>query len=435
MRLSPAGSFFSLAAASRTIVTCLLILLFVLFSLSPENAFADFSINPSITLGEEYTDNVFESNHKRSDYVTRAMPGLALTYVMPFWDWDVAYFYDYRYYARNSRSSDDTHNLMAKGFIRLIDDFLLLDINDTYRRESLDVSRDRTEEGLFVDQSDTNNFTVSPYLQFHPTSQTTVKTGYRYTNIWYKEPSGIDRRDHIGFIDIAYDYSSRLTLMANHTYTHDNSIAGFDRHLPYIGGRYQYGERSFILALGGFVFDNPEHGSNCNKPYWNVGITHFFDHTSITLASVTLYPVDPEETLTRQTDYSLGVNRELSRGSVGITFSYSDFSGPDIDTDKRYGARLTVRHELLPNLSGNLMCSVDRYDRRFTDDHLRRIIVNPSLSYALPNEFTIGLYYYYIDSHSSHVPEDKYNVNRVGIQLTKTFGREVERIRTAYGGQ
>jgi hypothetical protein len=410
-------------------------LFFIPYPLSPGIAFADFSIRPSIAVNEEYTDNVFEEHESTTDYITRLMPGVSLMYVMPFWDWNIAYNYDYRIYAKKSRKNDDTHNLLATGLIRIIDDFLLLDINDTYSRVSLDVSRDRTQESLDSGQSDSNNFTASPYLQFHPVTLATIKTGYRYTNVWYKNSSGIDRKDHVGFLDASYELSPQLTLNANHTFTHENSTEGYDRHTSYMGGRWEYLERSFINANGGYTFNNMKHGKDSRKPYWNAGITHSFDHTSVSLNTSVQYPIDPESGTTREINNTLAVIKEFDRGRAGITISYSEYSGAAIDVDKRYGVGLTASHELFENLIGNLNFSVDRYDHRETETYSRRILVNPSLTYTLPHEITIALNYTFINSYSPKTIDDRYNVNRVSLEIRKSFGREVERLRTASVGQ
>jgi hypothetical protein len=315
--------------------------------------------------------------------------------------------------------------------LRLIDNFLLLDISDTYSRVSLDVSRDRTQEGLIANQSDSNNFTASPYLQFHPGKQITVKSGYRYTNVWFSNVDGIDRRDHIGYIDANYELSPKLSMNANHTYIHESSTEAFDRNTSYIGGRYQYTDRSFVSAQVGFTFNNSKNGDDSNKPYWNAGITHYFDHTSVVLSSAVLYPYDPLSGATRQIDNSLAINRELSRGNVGLTLSYSNFSGTEIDVNNRYGAAINARYELAPNISGSLACSVDKYDHQDINTYTRRILLNPSLNYALPHEINITLNYVFIDSYSPKTLEDRYQVNRVSLELRKSFGRELEKVRVA----
>lgn len=284
---------------------------------------AEFSIHPSITVSEEYTDNVFEfRDNKRTDYITRVLPGLALKWNAPFWDWDIAYNYDYSHYARNSRGDDDTHNLAAKGLIKIVDEFLLLDISDTYRRVSLNVTRDYTRDSNFVNQSDSNTFTASPYFIFHLSQQTLLKTGYRYTNVWYKDPNAVDKREHSGFMDATYEYSSKIFLNAGYMFTRQNSINTYEKHAPYIGARYEYADKSFVFAQGGYTWFDFKNGFNSKNPYWSAGITHTFDTFSVNLNAGVQYPEDPLTGVTKETNYSLGLNKNLERGTVGFSLLF-----------------------------------------------------------------------------------------------------------------
>jgi len=147
------------------------------WSLFTATAYADFAVSPSIAVSEEYNDNVFVSPDRRTDYITSLMPGIILSYNAPFWDWDLAYNFAYRYYARKSQEDDFAHSMSMHGLTRLIDDFLFLDISDNYSRVSLNIARDRTLESNFVNQSDSNNFTASPYLRFHPVPKVSMRTG------------------------------------------------------------------------------------------------------------------------------------------------------------------------------------------------------------------------------------------------------------------
>jgi hypothetical protein len=223
--------------------------------------------------------------------------------------------------------------------------------------------------------------------------------------------------------------------MANHTYTHENSREAYDRNNAYIGAKYVYADRSFINAQGGMTFHDSRNGDDYNKPYWNTGITHAFNTWTASLAAGVQYPIDPTSGVTRETDYTFTLTKELQRGSAGLTLSYSEYSGTTIDVDKRYGAGITAKLELLPSLNGGLYCSVDKYEHRETGSYTRIIHVNPSLSYTLPREFSITLNYIFIDSYAPVDLSDRYQVNRVILELRKSFGKEVEKIRTANNGQ
>jgi predicted porin len=433
-------------------VRCALFTAFSLYSLftihyplSPTTAYAsEFSILPSIGVSEEYNDNVLENNDKKSDFITRLMPGIAFGYSAPFWDWDLAYFYDYRYYALGSQKNDDTHNLTTNGVLRLINDFMFLGVNDTYSRVSLNIARDRTQESLFQDQSDSNTFTASPYFLFHPAPKVTIRTGYRYINVYFKDPAGIDRRDHVGFMEATYAFSPKLNLTADYIYTHENSVNPYNRHNPDIGFRYTFKERSFIFGQVGYTWFSSINGGVSNNPFWNAGLTYSFDHISITLATGVQYPIDPVSGVTKETDYSFAINKHLDRGAVGASIYYSNYgeinagsngnsSGTNADTSNKYGAGITANYELLSRLNGTLSGSIERYDQKSTNSYTRRILVNSALTYALPWDFAVALNYVFVDSYSPTVQTGTYQVNRVSLELRKSFGKLPEKASPAGG--
>ncbi len=427
------ASIVRFSAVSKKIMTFSLFSLILLTGFSRETArAAEFSIHPSIAVSEEYNDNVFDSRiDKKTDYITRVLPGIALKYNAPFWDWDIAYNYDYRYYARNSHDDDNTHNLLGKGLVRIIDDFLLLDVSDTYRRVSLDVSRDYTQESLVANQSDSNIVTASPYFVFRSGQKMTVKTGYRYSNVWYRDPAAIDKREHSGFIDATYDYSSKLSFNANYTFTHQNSINEYDKHAPFAGARYEYADRSFIFAQGGYTWIFYKNGFNTKNPYWNAGVNHTFGTFTAYFNTGVQYPEDPLSGLTRETDYTLGLNKNMERGNVGLSVYYSKYDeensgriivdGTNSGRTKKYGAGITSKYDLTEKLGGTLAANVEKYDQKNTGSYTRRILVNPGLSYMLPKEISISLNYTFIDYYSPGIFSDNYQVNRVILEVNKTF--------------
>ena len=394
-----------------------------------------FALNPSLSLSEEYTDNVFETETaKRTDFITRIMPGLAFATRAPFWDWDVAYNFDYRYYAKNSRTDDTTHNLLGSGQIRLIENFFLIDLNDTYSRVSLNIGRDKTQESLFLNQSDSNNFSVSPFILLHPGSKITTKTGYRYINVWFKDPTGIDRRDHVGFMDATYALTPQLGLTANYVYTHENSVNSYDRHEPSAGFKYEYRDKSFFSGQGGYTWFRSLNGVATNNPFWNVELTHGFSLFSVTLATGIHYPVDPQSGVTRETDYSFALNKALQRGNVGINAAYAHFSGETVDIKNRLSGGFSAQYNLTTNLHGSLAFSVERYDHAASQSTTTRYYVNPNLTYLLPKDISLALNYTFVDSSSPSLQLDNFRVNRVMLEVKKSFGRVLESTQTTDKG-
>lgn len=173
----------------RFLTRGLLPLTAVLFAGSAQAGNLEFK--PSITVSEEYTDNISEDKEKTlgSEFITRAMPKFTFNYQSPFWVWDVGYNFQYRYYNLNKKSNESLHNLSARTKMTLIDEKAFLEISDVYSRVSLDQARDTTQESLFSNQSDQNTFTLSPNFVLRPTTKLTLRPGASYQNIWYKNPN------------------------------------------------------------------------------------------------------------------------------------------------------------------------------------------------------------------------------------------------------
>lgn len=387
---------------------------------------ADISIKPSLAISEEYTDNVFASNvNKRSDYITRAQPGVSLKYMAPFWDWDLGYAYDRRFYARGSRHDDTTHNINGRGLIKIADEVLFLELSDVYRRVSLNVTRDTTVESLFANQSDENVGTVSPYLVLRPTSRLTLKTGYRYINTWYEEANAISRQDHLGFITSSYELSSRSILTGDYTFTREISTknSSFYRHEAYIGPRYEYAENSFIHARGGFIATDYDHGPNVLNPSWNAGITHTYGTVTVNVFAGKRYSDDPLGTSTLETSYSASLTKNLPRGSLTLQGSYTEFSDAVADhlENKRNSGGFAGAFELVQDLRATLGLTYEKYRDLLLNGTTDRYFVNCGLNYHFGKELTAAFSYMFTDYSSAEIAADNKEVNRVMLEVRKVF--------------
>lgn len=387
---------------------------------------ADISIRPTLAISEEYTDNVFDSSvNKRSDYITRAQPGVSLKYMAPFWDWDLGYAFDYRNYARGSRHDDATHNINGRGLIKIADEVLFLEVSDVYQRVSLDVTRDTTIASLSSEnQSDQNVGTVSPYLVLRPTSRLTLKTGYRYINTWYEDESAISRQDHLGFITSSYDLSPTLLLTGDYTFTREISRNnGFYQHEAYLGPRFEYAEKSFIHARGGFIGTDYDNGPHVLNPSWDAGITHTFDTMILNVSTGTRYSADPRDTSTLETSYSASLTKNLPRGSLTLQGSYTEFSDAKADhlENKRNSGGFAGAYELVQDLRATLGLSYEKYRDLLLNGTTDRYFVNCGLNYYFGKELTAAVSYRYINYSSAEIAADNREVNRVMLEVRKVF--------------
>lgn len=386
---------------------------------------AEFSAHPSLAVSEEYTDNVFETNTNRvSDYITRALPGLALGYKAPALTGDLSYVFDYRHYARHNHGDEITHALSAKANLTAVENLLFLDASDEYQRVSLDVTRDVSRESLFVNQSDRNVITASPYLVLHPSDRFMVKTGYRFTNTRYFSSTAIDKTDHIGMVDASYELSSRFNLTAGYTFTRELAdIDKFNQHQALGGFRYEYGDKSFVFAQGGNSWTRYDSGQRLNSVIWNAGLTHVFDTVTGTVATGVRYDEDPLRNIIKETFVNGTIEKRMNKGSLSLSPMYSEYVLTQTNTfqTKKYGATVRGQFDFTADLSGTLSFTAEKYEQALLSSHTRRYIVDSSLSYMLADQLFLSFFYIYTDYYSPGIVADNRHINRGMIEIKKTF--------------
>jgi len=414
MKLLPAHSLFVTTAISL-----------LLFACSSRVEAADATFIPALTVSEEYTDNVFASTDRQSDFITRLMPGFAATYKAPLWDWHLGYTYDYRYYAQNSRSADSSNNINASGLVRIIDEKLFLQLSDTYKQVSLDVTRDTTNDSLNGNQTDQNIGTVSPYLVLRPTSNLILKTGYRYINTWYKDPESVSKQNHQGFIDIAYDLSPKISVTTNYTFTNELPETGnsFYRHEVLAGPRYEYADKSFIFAQGGVTATDYSDGTHVLDPAWKTGITHSADTLVAAATAGTSYTDDPSGNSTFSTNYTVSLTKNIVPGYVTLRGSYIEYADAETEqtTTESYAAGINSSLEVLPDIRVTLGFTYENYHDVEIASYTDKYYVDSGIIWLAGKDLSLGLTYKYIDYSSDETAADNYQINRVILEARKTF--------------
>ena len=290
---------------------------------------ADTEFRPSIAISEEFTDNLFElPNNKRTEFITRLQPGFTSRYQTPFWDWNLGYTLEYRRYERNNRSDTFIHNLNARGNIALVENFLFLDVSDTYRQVPVDVARNNTatENSRVANLTEQNNAAISPYMIWRLKGDNTLRTGYRYTDIRYSGSSGIDNQEHRAFADLTHALSAKFSLTAGYAFTRlESQTSNFNRHDLSGGFRYEYADKSFVFGQIGNSWQQFDRGGDANYLFWNAGVTHDFNFLVATAETRVVPTVDPLSVSTKETSYSGRLEKTLERGMISLSTSYTEY--------------------------------------------------------------------------------------------------------------
>lgn len=382
-------------------------------------------IQPSLLISEEYNDNVFLSpQHHESAYITRLLPAVHFSYQAPFWDWDVAYAYDYRYFSRVHPRHEDTHTVGLTNLTRVVEDFFFLALRDTYTRVSLDVTRDFPSQSAFVNQTDQNIGTVNPYFVLHPGVRTTVNAGYIYQNIWYKDPSAIKKADHIGYAEMVHELTSKLSITTGARYTRDmNAVQDYSRKDAYAGMNYQYEEGSSLHGTIGNSWLHFEKTGRETQPYWTAGFNHTFPKFSFSFETGLSYIEDSRRVLRRQDRYVATIRREVERTAYSITGSLLEYRNAQTKhlENTSYSVGGNITHKLSANSTISLDMTYQRLEDNSNNTYTELYLSGGRYEYLLGEGFTLAFMYRYTNSYSPDIYANEYYNNRFIVEVKKVF--------------
>ncbi len=380
----------------------------------------------SLSVGEEFNDNVDEEKNGRDDFITSVRPSLSYVREGERLLFESAYSGDYRFYAKGTEDQEFNHNLNVHALLDAWESFLFLDLTDTYRL----VNEDRTEGDVTEDDSTVglvqqNTFTFSPYITPRFGERGQAKIGYAYSNIWYEDSDNDGKNIHRGFVDADYELTDRASLLSGYSYTQELSDdETLHRHIGYLGGRYAYSETGSVFLKAG-----PQHtryqdrDTSATSLYWDAGLDHDFGAVQLNLTSGISFEDDPDTGQTYERKFAtLRLSKAWERTTASVSTTLEDYeenSGVDNDGDsvRRTVLGLNLSHELSSRLTGTLGLSHDFED---SDENTKRWNANLGLTYALSEKLSLGGWYRFKDSTSDDVDEE-YRVNRVGVQVTYLF--------------
>jgi len=387
---------------------------------------ADVEFKPTLSLSEEYNDNIFETaSGKTTDLVTHVLPGATLNYRTPNLTWDSTYLMDYHYYARKSLASGADHTIGVKAGFSTADDFLKVDLSDTMSRISLNVARDTTQESISFAQTEQNSLLVSPYLAWRLGSLATLKTGVRYNDVRYFSANGIDQRQAGAFAQLGYDLTPKLSLTVEYNFGRTNTqILNYDNNDITGGFRFEYAANSFLYTHYGNSWQAFSNGARTTNPLWDAGISKDFEFAVASLGTQSSYTQDPLAVSTRQISYSAKLDKALERGNLSISVGYSEYLTALTSAASRRSVTVTASgsRQISASLSAAFYLEGDRLNRVTPLDYPYHFTGNGSLNWILAHEATLGLNYAYTTyRYGLSNASGAVVANRVSLQLSKAF--------------
>jgi hypothetical protein len=403
-----------------------LIAAFLLMS-AASPAWAEPEWKASLSVSEEYNDNVKEERHGEDDFVTTVRPALSYRHEGARTLLETSYKGAWSHYASGSRDHEFNHDAMLHGLLDVWEGFLFLDVRDTYRLVNQDRTRgEAVEDDSTVDQLQQNIFTFSPYITPRFGERGQAKVGYAYSNIWYDDADRDSKNIHRGFADAEYELSAQSALLMGYSYTQELwEDETLDRNIAYLGGRHAYAEHGVVYLKAG-----PQHtryrdrDTSSSSLFWDAGLDHDFGSVLLHLGTGVSFEDDPDTGETYERKFgTLRLTKSWPR-TVASVFStleeYEDRSDEVSDGEavRRTALGLSLSYELSERLTASMGLIHDFQNR--SDDDTRRWYANFGLKYALSERVGLSCWYRFKDS-SSNDEDEEYQVNRIGVQITMTF--------------
>ena len=370
----------------------------VVFAVSGTAFALDYKADLSLSLLEQYNDNVFLSHVAKSgDYITAVNPELMLSTQTEKADVMLKYSPSFSYYSKDTDKNDTTQQAGARGTFKLTER-LSAGLTDDYL-QTKDLVAIRNVEGagpLISAQNQITMNTLNGYLAYRMSDQLTLRPSFLYSAVNNSQVGFSDIDTYTGALEASYLLSGRTTLKAKAEYdVYHYSISGdIDDQQYTIGVLHKFTPTFSIDASGGMIISHIQQPSNTDL-YWvgNFTVVKSFEKGTVTFSYVNgVIPGLETEAPLRAQVFSLGYSRPMAAGAL------------DVSIAGWYGLYKTI---------GNVG-AVQKQDD---------IGGNAKISYKLFRWADVFIQYSYVNSDDKLDHNRSYNNNIIsaGLKLSKQF--------------
>jgi hypothetical protein len=392
---------------------------FSLICICRESNGGEFFMKPSLTLSEEYDDNIFlTSDNKVGDFITRVIPSVKLTYKTPIWDLALDDTFTGWYYAKQGTSyTANNANLSSK--LIVIKNLFYFDVTDSMANVVLNPRGPSTTSNLNVNQTNSNIANAMPYLKYQIDTATEAKAGVTYTNIWYNS-EGTNRQQYDGLFTITHALDPKLNALLGAEYLADRPEGGEpddDQTSVYASLFYTFDPRTKFDGTAGYKWTSISDASDYNKPVYNVGVVYQLPRKGqIELRATSSIAVSPEQGLVDSVREQLTVKYGEPVSINGSIYQERDTYFQIGQTNDAAGVIVGLIYA--PNRMTYKIAGTYEKDRYQPQDANRDLYsVSAGISYKLTAKATVGLTDDYNKSNGQ-IEGNTYTDNIVRLSLT-----------------
>ncbi len=371
------------AALTIFIIFWLSLVTTVSISVAQEETSRRLEIHPSITLEEKYTTNAnYTATDKKDDFITRIIPGIALSKNEAVFGVDLGAHLTYNWYAKNNENNytgyDGNLGLRYNPYKNLtlqLRDNVIQSENPRY----LDLSTTTPQYLGYVQQGRSLYFMnrVEPSVNWRFTRDGNI--GFSYINYIYNNDNKSINESKINTYrpNFSYWFNQYNGILFDYSYTtEDNSInpdmTGNIYHGRYI---YKFNPRSSIFADYSYTkrdYDFPAISYSIHSP--SIGIEHAFNPSLTGLLQAGYYYSDPSQ---GSNDSGFSGTLKLTQTDRVTTYSlllgigYQEILGVGQQQNQNfartYNAAVEVNHSLSEKFKIGMTLSATELDYVYSD--------------------------------------------------------------------
>lgn len=309
----------------------ILFLFFLILSVKTTLAF-EYTIEPSLSLSEEYNDNIFLDHTDRvDDFITYISPAIDFSVLSATSELKIGYAPTFSLYKSNNDLNETAHQFSLNGNFTL-SNRLKFTIIDTFLRSS-ELSDIRTIEtiGPINERLTLQYNTLSGNFSYRLRENLSYILGVSYQNTDYKEegPDVSEVKTYSGNMGLDYKRSERTTFLVNAQYT-----------------QYDY---------------RPE--SDATQQDYTLGVTYRLTPTFTSLIKGGITIVEIEDTEVSDTLFNGGIDltKTFERGEAVLSLRQSAIGGTEGEPLRYRSAIVRVSKTLIEKWTVSLSGSYSNY--------------------------------------------------------------------------
>ena len=402
------------------------ILFFVLvFCLSlTDLSWAGFKVSPSISLREEYNDNIFLTpRDEEDDFITNIYPAINISYNSNLLTLSLDYGLNFWFYADHPDLNEtNTQRAKLETTLSPYKDIFFIRVFDEYQRVTIDERRQVALDNIFVNLTDSNRFLINPYFEYPLSGTLKARIGYSYENIWYKAKEGDDTDNHLATVSLIKELTPKISTSLSYSYSVYNPkrTEDYDRQNAILGINYQVSPKLTLNGEIGQTWFDYEKTGTLDSLIGKIQANYLLTEIISLSAGYSISFLDSVEFGTYK---SKAATASLTRqGNIPITlsvFKKTDTYLTENREDKSTGVALNSNLPITPRITGGLIGTYTNYEFLPEQEKVKRYGLGLSFDYAL--RITTVTFGYTHNWNNSTVDNNNYRNNIIWVQARFTI--------------